>query len=476
MKLKKSLVRILLVTVLIFQTIMLPVGAAENNGWQMINLKEAVDYTNPVLSVGGLNIDKAKVEGTVLFDSSNKQLEASFEYSGDTMRIIARNTLLLNTNYTVKIFMEDGKRIKLMFVTSLYPSIVNNGQRQVIYVPANPAKGFNWPYYIVIPSDQYRNENSGKKRYLMVESNNTGKLTKEFNECIDDTKSYAMDRQPHSLYIAERMWSPALIPVFPRPDITYTYNGENNMFYTHALDRDTATLHLKLKEAQLSGILTSDFNEEGYDVKSFSRLDVQLEAMVDDAIGNLNKKGQNIEKHKIFFSGYSASGTFADRFAFLHPDRIKAVAAGAANDDMVMPLSEYKGEKLMFPLGTSDYKDITGKSFNLAEQNKYAKLVYMGEDDENDVLPYTDCYGDEERRIITKLWGVEILPRAKQLADLYGKSGGKGIFILDKGIKHSYSTDMREYLLTFFQANRDSNTPVYPIPKNPGQLKYQIFK
>lgn len=475
MKFNKSLVRILVIAALVFQTIVQPAGAVGNNDWQVIKCKNVVDNANPVLSLDGLNIDKAKVEGTVLFDSGNKQLEASFEYSGSSIKITLQNPLSLNANYSVKIFMEDGKRIKIMFVTSLYPIMQNNGQRQVIYMPANPSKGFYWPYFITIPSDQTKNENAGKKRFLMVESNNTG-VTDDYNTCINETKDYAASYQTNSLYIAERLWTPTLIPVFPRPIIDYTYNGEYNVFYTHALDRDTETLHLKLKDPKISETLTSKFKGNGYDVKSFLRLDVQLEAMIDDAVDYLNKMGQKVEKHKIFFSGYSASGSFAERFAFLHPDRIKAVAAGAANDDMAVPLSEYKGERLMFPLGTSDYKDITGKSFKLAEQNKYAKLVYMGEDDTNNVVPALDCYGNEERRIITKLWGVEILPRAKQLVDLYGKSGGKGIFILDKGIEHSMSNDMTDYLLIFFKTNRDSSIPVYPVPKNPGQLKYQIFK
>ncbi len=173
---KKSIVNILLVTVIVFQIIMLPASATENNSWQIVNCKELVEYSNPVLSVGTLNIDKTKVEGTVLFNSSNKQLEASFEYSGSSVKIITRNPLLSNTNYTIKVFMDDGRRIKVKFLTSLYPTILNNGQRQVLFVSANPAKGFYWPYFIIVPSDQYRKENSGKKRYLMVESNNTGGL------------------------------------------------------------------------------------------------------------------------------------------------------------------------------------------------------------------------------------------------------------------------------------------------------------
>lgn len=93
-------------------------------------------------------------------------------------------------------------------------------------------------------------------------------------------------------------------------------------------------------------------------------------------------------------------------------------------------------------------------------------FIYRGEDDDNNVIPFTDCYEDGERNTIIKLWGYDTLTRAKKLTEIYGQSGGKGMFILDKRIKHSSSSQMREYLLKFFKANRDSDLPVYPIPRH----------
>lgn len=95
----------------------------------------------------------------------------------------------------------------------------------------------------------------------------------------------------------------------------------------------------------------------------------------------------------------------------------------------------------------------------------------MGEDDDNNVVNYNDCYGIQEQNTIIKLWGRDVLPRAHKLIELYGQSGGKGIFILDKGIKHSYSPKMKEYIKEFFKANRDPVAPVYPLPDDPCQLK-----
>jgi pimeloyl-ACP methyl ester carboxylesterase len=267
-----------------------------------------------------------------------------------------------------------------------------------------------------------------------------------------------------------------LFPAFPRPDVAYFNYGEFNAFYTHALDRDTARLHLMLKDPNLGPSLSDQFKQAGFDAKSLANLDLQLNAMIDHAIAYLNKYGHKVQPTKVMLAGYSASGTFTDRYTNLHPDRVKAVASGGTLDDMMLPLAELKGQKLIFPIGTSDYKEITGRSFDLAKHNQPARLVYMGEDDQNNVVPFTDCYGDKERQLIKDLWGLPVLPRARQLIELYGKSGGKGIFILDKGVEHGMSLEVQGYLKTFLAANRDSEGPVYPVPSNANQLKYTLFK
>lgn len=211
-------------------------------------------------------------------------------------------------------------------------------------------------------------------------------------------------------------------------------------------------------------------------MNKFARQDEQLVAMFNHAVKYLNKYKHGVETDKMFLCGYSASGTFTDRFTALQPEKVKAVASGGTLDDMILPLDKLNGENLIFPIGTYDYKQITGRDFNLEKHNSVARLIFMGKDDTNNTLPYSDCYGDKERDIITKLWGVKVLPRAQELINQYGKSGGKGIFILDKGIGHGSSREMRDYMMEFLKANRNTKTQVYPIPENPDQLQYKLFK
>jgi hypothetical protein len=348
------------------------------------------------------------------------------------------------------------------------------GKRKIIYIPASPQDGFDWPYFLVLPNNLLNNQNeSSQKRYLFVDTNNTGS-SNDVNECVKQTFAAIYYKQ-YSSEVAEKLEMPLLYPAFPRPRITYKYRGETNTFLTHSFDRDTATLHLKLKDPALLKILQQQFEKAGFDVNTFSRLDLQLAAMIQHAIHTLNRDQIKLES-KVYLCGYSASGDFTDRFATLHPELVKAVASGATLDDMLLPLKKWKGKKLIFPIGIYDYQEIVGNPFDLRKHNAIARLIYMGEDDDQNVVPFTDCYGDGERNTIIKLWGYDILPRAKKLTELYGQSGGQGMFILDKGIKHSMSSQMKEYLVEFFEANQDSDNPVYPIPKDASQLKYTLYK
>ena len=439
-------------------------------------IKSPIDPYQPTIDLKQLGIAETDLQAIRLEEVANRAYSfpvVSVEKGRLTFLGSSPYTpvLKLEQEYILKAFTSTSKRYEISFKTSGLPTVQGDNTKQIILVPAMPEKGFYWPYILLMPTDRNKSHNSGHKRYLFVDTNNTGS-SYSFSDTINNT----IDRIDGSFAArpAEALWSPLLMPVFLRPPIRYNAGSGDNCFYTHALDRDTAILHLLLEAPKFKQELTQAFGKEGLDVDQFVRLDQQLVAMIDHAIEYLNGQGQNLEQ-KVFLSGYSASGTFTDRFAALHPNKVKAVASGAALDDMMLPLANHKGEKLIFPIGTSDYDSITGRAFDLEAHNQVAKLVYMGEDDENNTLPYPDCYGNEERRIITKLWGAEVLPRAKSLIELYDASGGQGMFIFDRGEKHGASRDIKEYMLEFFRANRDSQEPVYPVPKNPAQLKYTLF-
>ena len=445
-------------------------GEADMDDFETIYWESEVDIYDGVIDLANIGLRETDLLGFDIL-KDNKRVDIDYVING--AKISFKNELHLGTSYELRVLTSVGN-YKIKFVTGDLPEIYETGDRIVVKVPAMPEKGFNWPYYLALPSNNYKYENQHSRRYLMVDTTNTGepkdlKATERWVREALENIGYA------SVGYAEKLWAPMLMPVFPRTSIYYYYE-EANMFYEHAFDRDIATLHNKVKNPVIRNILEPLYEEKGFSLDDFLRLDEQLVAMFDHATEYLNKYGHNIEVDRMFLSGYSASGTFTDRFATLQPHKVKAVTSGGTLDDMVLPLDQYKNENLIFPIGTFDYKDITGRDFDLSKHNDIARLIYMGKNDTNNTLPYGDCYGDTERNIISKLWGEPVLPRAQALTQLYGQSGGRGIFILDNEIGHSMSRDMREYILEFYKANRDQDNPIYPIPKNTQQLEYIIHQ
>lgn len=412
-----------------------------------------------------------EIDGIVI-QKDNEFVPVSITLSGKNKVIV--EPLLeykMDSKYSLKIFLNNLNRYIMDFHTIEEEVLYETGNKFVVRVPAMPEKGFKFPYYLAIPANTFKPENRNSKRYVMVDTTNVGahSLNETERKVLNELEGWKSN-------VAEKLWTPMLMPVFPRTNVGYYDGTEYNMVYEHAFDRDIALLHKKLENPGLREMLTLEYKKKGFDVNDFLKLDEQLVAMFDHAVEYLNRYGHNVETDKMFLSGYSASGTFTDRFTALHPHKVKAVASGGTLDDMILPLDVYKNENLIFPIGTYDYKHITGRNFNLKDHNEVARLIYMGKDDDNNTVPYSDCYGDIERDIIIRLWGINVLPRAQALINLYGEAGGKGIFILDKGIGHGSSIEMDEYVVEFLKSNRDTDIPVYPIPKNKDQLEYKIYE
>ncbi len=91
--------------------------------------------------------------------------------------------------------------------------------------------------------------------------------------------------------MAEKLKYPLLVPVFPRSHTDWKT-------YTHALDRDVICKRNSPLE----------------------RIDLQLLAMIKDAKTKLASSGYPT-KDKFLMTGFSASGTFVNRFALIHPDK-----------------------------------------------------------------------------------------------------------------------------------------------------------
>jgi pimeloyl-ACP methyl ester carboxylesterase len=258
-------------------------------------------------------------------------------------------------------------------------------------IAAQPEKGFNWPYLLYVP------ESAGNSTRLLVEPNNSGVPSDEFAFHEVRAESLVNMRSPFS-YVLK---APLLVPIFPR------YED----LYTQALDRAT--------------LLTQREN--------LIRIDLQLIAMVDDAIERLAAMGIKVNK-RFFMIGFSASGAFVSRFSAIHPERIMAAAIGAPGGWPIAPVAEWWGHDMTYDLGISDLDVVTGAPFNLSEFKMVPLFLYLGEQDDN--------WDSQDVSTELHFLGKTIQERWVVAEDIYQSIGSSAEFVLYPGVGHIITNDM----------------------------------
>lgn len=285
----------------------------------------------------------------------------------------------------------------------------------IIKINPNPESGFNFPYYLRIPKEL----NNIETQYLLVETNNTG-----FNDSLQhhDRETYLqVIHNSLGSSICGKLKIPFLVPVFPRP-------AKEWKIYTHAFDRDAAKIN------------SGDMN----------RLDLQLIAMIENAKKVLKKYNITV-KEKILMNGFSASGTFANRFTSIHPQLVAGIACGGINAIPILPISELQETELKYPLGTSDFKLLFGIKFNLGEFQKVPQFIYMGQNDKNDAVLFDDGYSESERKIIFNLLGKVMIPdRFNKCESVYIQNKVNSTFKVYHGIGHETDKQVFDDVVEFF--------------------------
>jgi hypothetical protein len=289
-------------------------------------------------------------------------------------------------------------------------------------VEADPARGFQWPYYLVIPP------NITAPATLLVEPNNTG--TVDDNPARHELAAESLIRNRSSL--ATALGCPLLIPAFPRP--ANPPAPEPGGIYTHALDRFCL---------QMTG-------------SPIERLDRQLIAMVDDARQRLATAGIVVAP-RFFMTGFSASGAFTSRFALLHPDRVKAAACGSPGGWPIAPVASWQGVVLPYPCGISDVATLVGESPNLAAFVQLPLFIYVGSIDTNDAYDIRGmpaATGAAIKVLLNSPADPYIANRWPTAAAIYRSVGSVAVFKVYPGVGHSYSTEINNDLVTFFASHR----------------------
>lgn len=429
----------------------------------------STDYNNPVIDFSTLEVDKKDIDGLV---TKNDGQDILLGITDEGIKING----LINRNSTIEfsIIKKDGSVMSYNLQHTSDPEIDKTDYKKTYFIAADPAKGFNFPYLVYVPDNYfYKDVEKTEKNYIIVDTVNNGS-EKSMEVTINDAVNSVM-RGSLATYPATALQTPLIVPLFTRSG---TYNKMDGFGYSsvyeHALDRDTVYIRELVEEDSNAYQNKINFSQKNIDPSLYYDFDDQIAAMLTHAVDLLNDNGFKVED-KVIMYGYSASGSFAERFTALHPEKVAMLFAGANNDNLLFPTDTYKGETLNYPLGTGDYKDITGREFDLNTFNSIPRIYYMGKDDTNDVVGYTDCFYTKTNDQYNRLFSSNVLKRAYESEKLFGDVGGKGMFILDQGIAHGMSQEVREYMIDFIIANSKSDTPIYPIPED-SRLEYTIFK
>ena len=277
--------------------------------------------------------------------------------------------------------------------------------KKIVFIEAKPELGFNFGYFLILN----RFDDSNKKLQMIGEANNT-RITNDTAENFERCKFQVFKNGLLFKHMAGFYNNSAVVyPTFLRPPLEN--KGDLD---THALT--SMALHSTRE-----------------DIK---RVDLQFLAMFQHAKEVLRTWGYE-PTEKLIMTGFSASAKFAQRFAFLHPEQVSAVVAGGMSATLCLPVESYKGYTLNYPLGTNDYEEITGRKFDKEAFDKIPHYVLMGDQDQNDPVPYHDCFTDEEREAIIGISDADIQKRWFKMLEIIKDLRLNVYPFLNKGYDHT---------------------------------------
>ena len=291
------------------------------------------------------------------------------------------------------------------------------------YVGPNAQEGFAFGYFLAVPRGLERD-----KKYFLLAEADPG-LFKLSGGQADQTAGALGFLQAYPLL--ESLQTPVIMPVFTR--------------VSSAPGLKPATLDREIMQVR-EGIL--------------KRPDLQFLAMLKDARKRLKKEGIKTYK-KIWLNGFGPSGDFCTRFTFLHPKAVQAAVCGGTDGLVPLPLDEWNGHRLRYPLGTAEMKTWSGEKFDLKNWKKTPQFYYMGARDKNFQLATESFLGKADAEEALDIFGLSFSQRYNNIAALLRQSGAavQTHLYYGKGAEPAW-----EDAAAFFKAN-SGNTFAPTLPK-----------
>ncbi|HWI62002.1 MAG TPA: alpha/beta hydrolase [Symbiobacteriaceae bacterium] len=324
-----------------------------------------------------------------------------------------------NLPHTLRIFAGEGKRYEATFTTQSY---VRLKPGQITEVPASPSQGFHFTYYLYLPPGV---QAGGTYRFLVAANDSNGNVSDALDYHAGFARKLLQPSTPARM-LADELKLPLLVPATPYPLSPDAINLQ-------ALSR----MALQAKAAP----------------SPYLRVDLQVLAMLEDARRMLAEAGIKAEA-KAFVMGSSAGGLFADRFALLHPEAVRAVAFGSTSGLMALPVAQFQGRTLRYPVGVADLKELAGVNFRLDDYMKVPRLVIMGQRDSKDWTRDSHAYEQADSELAHQLFGVLVPDRWYRMQAVAEELGLPVQFITytEGGQNYSNLTD----LVHFFAANNNN--------------------
>ena len=201
-----------------------------------------------------------------------------------------------------------------------------------------------------------------------------------------------------------------------------------------------------------------DFDLLSFDVSSdffYQRPDIKINKIIDYVSSELMLNGYKID-NRIIIEGFSSGGMFGQRYALLHPERVKAIAVGHCGGTFILPEEEFEGNVINWPVGINNYLLLTGYEFNRSAYKEIKQFIFVGEEDDNTTLSLQNSYSLWESQaqinFIHKNFGDSTFEILKNQISYLNEIGYEDILFKSyTAVGHEYTSLMAKYAINFLK-------------------------
>lgn len=179
------------------------------------------------------------------------------------------------------------------------------------------------------------------------------------------------------------------------------------------------------------------------------RPDLTVNLMADRLTAQLTTAGYTV-KDGLFVAGFSSGGHWSHAYPMLHPTRTAALAAGGTSV-LRLPVTQYQGRTLNWPVGVADFSELTGQEFDVETYKSIPRYYFIGNNDRNESLldDQSFCTTEDGQFFKTQFGSgnVEVMTNETALLQELGYNIDYKIYPI---VGHSFTPLMQTDILEFF--------------------------